>query len=101
MDQMGELRRMEKMEQIDWVVELEKKVLEKKRRFKMTPWWMKQQTGPLKVVDFICDQCQRKIILQYQVEKNLLDRELQQLYCECGKLYTVGAEVVNHWIKPL
>lgn len=85
------------MKQIDWIEELEKKVAEEKQLFKMTPWWLRQ-TGPLKVVDFSCDQCKRKIILQYQVEKSV-DRELQQLYCECGRLYTVGAEIVNHWIK--
>jgi hypothetical protein len=98
MDKMGELRRMEKMEQIDWIVELEKKA-EELRIQKKWPWWKRQQTGPLKIVDFICDSCKRRIILQYQVEKNLLDRELQQLHCECGRLYTVGAEIVNHWIK--
>jgi hypothetical protein len=87
------------MKQRDWIEELEKKVLEEKRLFDLKPWWMKQQTGPLKIVDFKCDSCNRKIILQYQVEKNLLDRELQPIRCECGRLYTVGAEVVNHWIK--
>ena len=86
------------MEQIDWIEELEKKVEEDRRTMAMKPWWLKRQTGPLKIVDFTCDQCQRKIILQYQVDK-AVDRELKQLYCECGKLYTVGAEVVNHWIK--
>ncbi len=89
------------MEQIDWIIELERKVLEEKRLFDTKPWWMKQQKGPLKIVDFICDSCGRKIILQYQVEKNLLDRNLQKLYCNCGKMYTVGAEIVKHWIKPL
>ncbi len=86
------------MKQIDWIEELEKKVIEEEQLFKMQPWWIKQQKGPLKIVDFSCDQCKRKIILQYQVEKSV-DRELQQLYCECGRLYTVGAEIVNHWIK--
>ncbi len=87
------------MEQIDWIVELEKKVLEEKRLFDTKPWWMKRQTGPLKIVDFICDSCKRRIILQYQVERNLLDKDLQQLHCKCGRLYTVGAEIVDHWIK--
>jgi hypothetical protein len=87
------------MKQIDWIEELEKKVREEKPRLKKSASWGMAQTGPLKIVDFGCDSCKRKIVLQYQVEKNLLDRELQQLHCECGRLYTVGAEIVNHWIK--
>ena len=85
---------MEKMEQIDWIVELEKKVLEEKRLFDTKPWWMKQQTGPLKIVDFICDSCKRRIILQYQVEKNMLNRDLQQLAMVLPIPYTVVA-IIN------
>jgi hypothetical protein len=87
------------MKQIDWIVELERGVLEEKQKLKSVPWWQKApKSGPLQVVDFDCDHCTRKIIIQF---KYIGKEHREAMHCICGREYIMGAKVTEKWIKDV
>ena len=78
------------MKQIDWIIELEKK---NKRWYRRN--YLKKQMDMVRTIEFSCDKCERHIVMDINFN-NLID---DNLYCNCGYLFKLGAEVVNYWIE--
>ena len=83
------------MKQIDWIEELQKKIKEEKREFDKQPWWKKREKRPLKIQDFNCDHCMRKIIVQFRHKPG----HKEKLICDCGRDFIINAEVTEKWVK--
>lgn len=83
------------MEQIDWIEEWEKK----KKRWYYKKYYAQRnnKTRNIRRVDFVCDICARDIVIEVEMNTHNYRDELK---CICGKVYILGAKLVNKWIGP-
>jgi hypothetical protein len=80
------------MEQLDWIEELEKK----KKRWYYRQFLQRKAQRNIQRVDFVCDLCRRDIVVEVEQSRGARD----ELKCVCGKIYYIGAEIINKWVGP-
>lgn len=81
------------MKQIDWIKELE----EKKKR-----WYyrkhLREKASKIRSINIMCEICRRDIV--FEVDLDTVGDITDELRCICGKVYPVGAQIVNWWTGP-